>query len=211
LKLDPRKVLRARELLGYGTALAAKEAGVSEMSYLRAEHGEKIHPSTARKVAAGLCLRVADLYPALEGETAPKAPAQPSPEQERRLREVHRTFGPIARGIERQCERFEDSGSVEGFVAFVKDFRDLIGLALVNELWALEDALDLAPRAGRRVLSGVSEEKVHASIDASFAEHSFMLGAKNALLKTGSELAERADLGEEDRRRLAQTLTGSVA
>ena len=61
LRLDGAKVRRARERLGYSLAAAAKQAGVSEGTVLRADHGEEIRPSTARKIAAGLEVQVADL------------------------------------------------------------------------------------------------------------------------------------------------------
>ena len=61
MKLDRDKVIRAREVLGYGIEKAAEEAGVSKNSVLRAEHEEDIRPLTARKIAAALDVRVADL------------------------------------------------------------------------------------------------------------------------------------------------------
>lgn len=61
MRLDGARVRRARERLGYSLAKAAKEAGVSEGTVLRADHGEEIRPSTARKIAVGLGVEVADL------------------------------------------------------------------------------------------------------------------------------------------------------
>jgi DNA-binding XRE family transcriptional regulator len=61
LKLDRDKLIRAREMLGYGIETTAQEAGVSKNSVLRAEHEEDIRPVTARKIAAALDVRVADL------------------------------------------------------------------------------------------------------------------------------------------------------
>ncbi len=61
MRLDGQITLRARERLGYSAADAAREAGVATNSVLRAEHGEDIRPATARKLAAGLGVRVADL------------------------------------------------------------------------------------------------------------------------------------------------------
>ena len=53
-------------------------------------------------------IREADLEEFLRTrEVRPKAPAQPSHEQARRLRKVRETFGPIAEGIERHCKRLE--------------------------------------------------------------------------------------------------------
>lgn len=73
MKLDKQRVLRARERLGYSIAKTAQVAGVSQHSVLRAEHGGDIRPLTARKLAIGLGVTVADLY-----EDSPKAQAPPS-------------------------------------------------------------------------------------------------------------------------------------
>jgi len=72
LKLDRARVLRARELQGYGLEKTAEEAGVSKNSVLRAEHEEDIRPVTARKIAAALAMRVADLV--AESETLKELP-----------------------------------------------------------------------------------------------------------------------------------------
>jgi transcriptional regulator with XRE-family HTH domain len=61
LRLDRDRLLRAREVLGYGLEKTAEEAGVSKNSVLRAEHGSEIRPVTARKIAAALGVEVADL------------------------------------------------------------------------------------------------------------------------------------------------------
>jgi len=61
LRLDRDRLLRAREVLGYGLEKTAEEAGVSKNSVLRAEHGAEIRPVTARKIAAALGVEVADL------------------------------------------------------------------------------------------------------------------------------------------------------
>lgn len=61
MKLDRSKLIRAREMLGYGTEKVAEEAGVSKNSVLRAEREEDIRPLTARKIAGALELPVANL------------------------------------------------------------------------------------------------------------------------------------------------------
>jgi transcriptional regulator with XRE-family HTH domain len=61
LRLDGAKVRRARERLGYSLAAVAQEAGVSEGAVLRADHGREIRLLTARKIAQGLGVEVADL------------------------------------------------------------------------------------------------------------------------------------------------------
>ena len=63
LKLDREKLIRAREMLGYGLEKTAEVAGVSKNSVLRAEHEEDIRPVTARKIATALKVEVADLFP----------------------------------------------------------------------------------------------------------------------------------------------------
>ena len=63
LKLDRDKLIRAREMLGYGIETTAGAAGVSKNSVLRAEHEEDIRPVTARKIAAALEVEVRDLLP----------------------------------------------------------------------------------------------------------------------------------------------------
>ncbi len=72
MRLDRTKLLRARELIGYGIETTAQEAGVSKNSVLRAEHEEDIRPVTARKIAQALGVQVADL---LRDAAPKKAPA----------------------------------------------------------------------------------------------------------------------------------------
>jgi transcriptional regulator with XRE-family HTH domain len=78
LKLDRDKLIRAREMLGYGLEKTAEEAGVSKNSVLRAEHEEDIRPVTARKIAGALGVQVADL---IGGSETLKVQAPPSPTQ----------------------------------------------------------------------------------------------------------------------------------
>ena len=75
MKLDRDRVIRAREMLGYSIETTAEEAGVSKNSVLRAEHEEDIRPVTARKIAAALGVRVADLIG--ESETLKVQPRLP--------------------------------------------------------------------------------------------------------------------------------------
>jgi transcriptional regulator with XRE-family HTH domain len=87
LKLERDKVIRAREMLGYGLEKTAQEAGVSKNSVLRAEHGEDIRPVTARKIAAALGVRVADLIG--ESETLKAQPRLPDFNGESRAPSLH--------------------------------------------------------------------------------------------------------------------------
>jgi transcriptional regulator with XRE-family HTH domain len=75
LKLNRDRLQRAREMLGYGLEKTAQEAGISKNSVLRAEHEEDIRPVTARKIAAALEVRVADLIG--ESETLEAQPPLP--------------------------------------------------------------------------------------------------------------------------------------
>jgi DNA-binding XRE family transcriptional regulator len=62
LKLDPDETRSARERLGLTAQMVAEKAGLMKASVLRAEHGEDVRPSTARKLAEALKVEVADLY-----------------------------------------------------------------------------------------------------------------------------------------------------
>src|SRR5918997_2430083 len=78
MKLDPIKVRAAREQLGFSLKDVAEEARVSQTSAIKAEHGKEIRPVTARRIARGLRVEVADLYPKVKAPT----PSTSSPESE---------------------------------------------------------------------------------------------------------------------------------
>ncbi len=61
MKLDGNKIRSGRDRLGYTLRMVGEKSGVSTNTVLRAEHGGEIVHSTARKIAAGLRLEVADL------------------------------------------------------------------------------------------------------------------------------------------------------
>jgi transcriptional regulator with XRE-family HTH domain len=130
LKLDRDKMLRGREVLGYGVEKTAQEAGVSKNSVLRAEHGEDIRPVTARKIAGALGVRVADLLS--EESEALKAEALPSLEP---------SFNDVIE--ERRLSRFADA------IASATDKwgRDFMGQGLMTDenilAGVLEAILDL--------------------------------------------------------------------
>jgi len=86
LRLNRKKLLRARELLGYGIEKVAEEAGISKNSVLRAEHEEDIRPVTARKIAAALGVSVAELIGGSESLKA-QPPLPNGLEEERRKAE----------------------------------------------------------------------------------------------------------------------------
>jgi DNA-binding XRE family transcriptional regulator len=112
LKLDRDKLIRAREMLGYAVETTAQEAGVSKNSVLRAEHEEDIRPVTARKIAAALGVRVADLIGESETLKAEAPPLEPSLEdalaEERRLHYLNPWADYVqllARNVEREIEQ----------------------------------------------------------------------------------------------------------
>jgi transcriptional regulator with XRE-family HTH domain len=82
VKLDPSKVREAREQLGLSLDGVAKAAGVSQASAIRAEHGKEIRPLTARRIAGGLGVEVADLYPKA---VAPTSSSESKDREEQRV------------------------------------------------------------------------------------------------------------------------------
>ncbi len=74
MKLDGAKVRRARERQGLTVRALAEKAGVAKGTTLRAEHGANVFPTTARKLAQGLGVEVADLMgEEPDGEEADRA------------------------------------------------------------------------------------------------------------------------------------------
>ncbi len=92
MRLDGQRTLRARERLGYSAADTARVAGIATNSVLRAEHGEDIRPATARKLASGLGVQVADLISGgaeLPGKSAPRHWSGLSEEEKEARRHEH--------------------------------------------------------------------------------------------------------------------------
>ena len=198
MRLDGSKVLREREIRALNVPDAAKMLGISGNALLNAEHSDDIRPATARKIAAGYSLTVADLYPALGGETAPKAPAQPSPEQAERLREIREKYRPYVEGLDAYIEDYVGlirNGTAErrDAAGFVRTLRT-IGQSLLrvhrDELEDIADALGLARSAGEQIISGVPEEAVGANVDARLFEHSEMRAGLQRYFELGESLAD---------------------
>lgn len=63
MKLDGKRMRYARYRLGCSLDMVGERSGISKNTARRAERGEEVRPSTARKIAAGLRLEVADLVP----------------------------------------------------------------------------------------------------------------------------------------------------
>jgi transcriptional regulator with XRE-family HTH domain len=126
LRFDGDKVHRARELLAYGYDKTAEEARVSKNSVIRAERGEEIRPSTARKIATALGVRVADL---LKEDTA----------------------DPLAEALASQDRLFDGASERDRFVERVKEYvearvahyqKRLTQADYVAEGLLLEDAIE---------------------------------------------------------------------
>jgi DNA-binding XRE family transcriptional regulator len=121
LKLDRDKLQRAREMLGYSIEMTGEEAGVSKNSVLRAEHEEDIRPVTARKIAAALGVRVADLLE--EGETLKVQAPLPDFPLERREAAGHVALDAARRQAEDDRKAINRTHASEGIPqpAYFKD------------------------------------------------------------------------------------------
>ena len=60
-KLDGKRLRYARDRLGCSLDMVRERSGISKNTARRAERGEEVRPSTARKIAAGLSVEVSDL------------------------------------------------------------------------------------------------------------------------------------------------------
>lgn len=69
MKLDGTKLKNARLDKGWNQEEAAKAANISEPTYVRAEQGHPIHPSTGRCIAEALGIVLSDVrIPIEDGE-----------------------------------------------------------------------------------------------------------------------------------------------
>lgn len=135
MKLDRSKVIRAREMLGYGVEKTAEEAGVSKNSVLRAEHEEDIRPVTARKIAAALGVRVADLIG--ESETLKVQPPLPNFNGER----SGYNYEPARKALDGFCAHWEvrlragnfDQEALDEFEVAVRGFAPALHAAVAAE------------------------------------------------------------------------------
>jgi DNA-binding XRE family transcriptional regulator len=140
LRLDRDRLIRAREMLGYGIETTARAAGVSKNSVLRAEHGDDIRPATARKIAKALNVEVADLY----GEREyPKGEAPPWPEpsfndviEERRFFRFADAFDAAAdRWISKISGSAASDGELAGLVSAALDLYEFISGHVSRQTW----------------------------------------------------------------------------
>jgi transcriptional regulator with XRE-family HTH domain len=161
VKIDGAKLRRARELRGFSLEKAGKEAGVTETTVWRLEHGYTAFPSTARKIADALGVSTADLVPDEVDESKASAPGADQlsfPDllgEDRRgptLEQIKAEFAPLAGALDSLCARWEQrlaAGEVDGAAArfFVEDAQHLsthFTTALKSELEALAVPLRLA-------------------------------------------------------------------
>jgi transcriptional regulator with XRE-family HTH domain len=196
VQLDGNKVLRVRELLGYGIAQAAEAAGVSKNSILAAEHGKNINPGTARKIAKGYGVTIADLVA-----------------EDRGLREVREKYRRHAAKLEAYCDRFESGqGKPEEFIADLPAKTFELGGLYLEELKAIGGTPWLVESAGNATLSGVPKEEVEAEIDAQL-EQSQMRPAIQRYFAVGRRLLEATGdkARAEEMGRMERTLAGAAA
>lgn len=203
MKLDRDRLVRAREVLGYGLEKTAEEAGISKNSVLRAEHEEDIRPSTARKIATALGVAVADLLeempnPKVEASEPPdtfvdrllRAPTMPieelSDEEQQDIQRLLTGGKPIARFIEEDPEWLRQLWSYlaeENFRRSVEDVPTETLQALITDLVAGEQP---------RLFEDERREKTAADVlykrSVRFAR---ALIVREELLRRGKEPPER--------------------
>jgi transcriptional regulator with XRE-family HTH domain len=122
-------------MLGYGIETTAQVAGVSKNSVLRAEHGEDIRPVTARKIAGGLNVEVADLLGAEYPKGGRRSSLEPSFEDALADERRDAVYQPWVELADNYAERWEDKiatgdfdlGSVNEFVATVEHLLAALG------------------------------------------------------------------------------------
>ncbi len=61
MKLDGKKLRHARYRLGCTIEMVGERSGIAKNTARRAEREEEVRPSTARRIAAGLGVKVSDL------------------------------------------------------------------------------------------------------------------------------------------------------
>ena len=179
MRFNRKKLLRARELLGYGIEKVAKEAGVSKNSVLRAEHEGDIRPLTARKIAAALGVSVADLIG--ESETLKAQPPLPEFPEERRVPTLKSWIALAQRFADRWEEEITER-EAEWRVAkpaVQKHVKWLPNLSWANEIRAT--ATDLLAEA---------TEELELALDAATSDEAPELFAA---LRRLNEVVERTD------------------
>lgn len=127
MRLDPEKVRRARESLGYSIEATGEVAEISPNSVLRAEHGEEIRPSTARRLARALNTEVAELYPKVE---APSSFPTPEISDEARHKVEAETEAALDEEEELYALTLEELGELH---ASLEARRDAVALAIARK------------------------------------------------------------------------------
>jgi len=195
--LDGDKVTRARELQGYGIIQAAEALGVSKNSIISSEHGRNINPGTARKIAKGYGLTIADLVV-----------------EDRELQEVRKRYRRHAAELEAYCERFESGqGKPEEFIADLPAKTFELGGLYLEELKAIGKTSWLVESAGDATVSGVPKDEVDKEIDTQLFEQSQMRPVIQRYFAVGRALANAAGFTEqaEAMRRMSRKFVGAAA
>jgi transcriptional regulator with XRE-family HTH domain len=153
LKLDAREVVEARERLGLTQEELAARAEVSENTVLRAEHGLEVRPVTARRLARGLGLEVADLYP------KDRAPASPPKETdaERRANMFDMVHDAAVRQAKEERQAFARAEESQPLVQNISQqhynevFKQLVQLPVDQSADLVWDTMEYATQQERRV------------------------------------------------------------
>jgi transcriptional regulator with XRE-family HTH domain len=179
LRFNRKKLLRARELLGYGIEKVAEEAGVSKNSVLRAEHEGDIRPLTARRIAAALGVSVADLIG--ESETLKAQPPLPEFPEERRV--------PTLKSWTALAQRFADRWEAE-ITEREAEWRDAKPAVQKHVIWLPNLSWAIEIRATATDLLAEATEELELALDAATSEEAPELFAA---LRRLNEVVERTD------------------
>ena len=157
------EVRRLREAKGWNQTELAFHAGLAPSVISQIENGKR-EPSarTLRKLAGGLGVEVADLFPKAE------APLWSDESTDRRV-DPSFTFREVRESLERYCQRWEkllangelDDRAIEEFLATGNGWLPALDVALSAEISAAEAAGEQGPteigKANRRYLDLFSE------------------------------------------------------
>jgi transcriptional regulator with XRE-family HTH domain len=128
LKLDGERVRGRRERLALSMEDASARARVSPHTWVRAEHGDEVRPSSIRRIADALGVDPAQLMVEEEEAALPKAPA-PSPEERTAqylvsAEDLARLFRYLARRGQRIVERSVREGASEELSREATDYHE---------------------------------------------------------------------------------------
>jgi len=193
-------VRRIRKEHGWSQEKTADEAGINKVTLVHIETG-KTSPNveTLQKLANAFGVEVADFFPKAQAPLPFDESAVP---QRLSLDEVKDRFAPLAEGLNRYCERWEEKipilkGSPEEVIDFIldlQDFRGILDNAYVDELYAVATALGFV--SVEHPYGALPEDMATGFMRAETEQHSLVHAALQRLYRVGFELAEST--GDEE-------------